>query len=78
MAITRENKINCLLYKHTRLNISILLNPIIPNATNKVLDTMNIDITNRKINEIKNMNCFDHNRELKSLDILFKKIDNDS
>tara|TARA_B100001093_G_scaffold477349_1_gene504528 strand:- start:2101 stop:3585 length:1485 start_codon:yes stop_codon:yes gene_type:complete len=60
------------------MNISILLNPIIPNATNKVLDTMNIDITNRKINEIKNMNCFDHNRELKSLDILFKKIDNDS
>ena len=59
-------------------NISILLNPIIPIATNKVLDTMNIDKDKRSLNEISNLECFDHNKELKNLDILFNKIENDN
>ena len=57
-------------------NLSILLNPIIPNATNKVLDTMNIDINTRKLDIIDNLNSFDHSKNLKDLEILFNKIDN--
>tara|TARA_X000001036_G_scaffold84662_1_gene76671 strand:+ start:2919 stop:4460 length:1542 start_codon:yes stop_codon:yes gene_type:complete len=59
-------------------NISILLNSIIPIATNKVLETMNIEIDKRSIDQINNLECFDHNKELKELDILFKKIENDN
>ena len=59
-------------------NISILLNSIIPIATGKVLETMNIKKENRSINKINNLECFDHNKELKELDILFKKIENDN
>ena len=57
-------------------NLSILLNPIIPNATNKVLDTMNIDINTRKLDIIDNLTSFDHSKNLKDLEILFNKIDN--
>ena len=59
-------------------NISILLNSIIPIATGKVLETMNIKKENRSINKINNLECFDHNKELKELDILFKKIEDDN
>jgi len=59
-------------------NISILLNSIIPIATGKVLETMNIKKENRSINQINNLECFDHNKELKELDILFNKVENDN
>ncbi len=59
-------------------NISILLNSIIPIATNKVLETMNVKKENRSINQINSLECFDHNKELKALDILFNKIEDDN
>ncbi len=59
-------------------NISILLNPIIPEATNKILDTMNIDIENRLIGSITKVNTINHDKELKDLEILFKKIEDDN
>ncbi len=59
-------------------NISILLNSIIPIATNKVLETMNVKKENRSINQINSLECFDHDKELKKLDILFKKIEDDN
>ena len=59
-------------------NISILLNPIIPLATEKVLETMNVSKENRTISKIENLECFDHDIELKKLEILFTKIDNDN
>ena len=59
------------------INISILLNPIIPEATSKTLNTMNIDIKNIKIDSINDPNIIKHNKELKNLEILFKKIDSD-
>ena len=58
-------------------NISILLNSIIPEATNKVLKTMNIKKENISIKQINNLECFDHDKELKELKILFNKIEND-
>ena len=58
-------------------NISILLNPIIPISSEKVLGSINIskkDITIENINK----NILDSNKELKNLDILFKKVENDN
>ena len=59
-------------------NISILLNPIIPNATNKVLAMMNYSTKNIKIDKIVNDDTLDHNKELNNLEILFNKIENDN
>ena len=59
-------------------NISILLNSIIPIASNKVLESMNIKKENRSIALINNLKCFNHDIELKKLDILFNKIENDN
>ena len=59
-------------------NISILLNPIIPIATNKVFETLNIPKSNIFIENIKNENMFNHKKKLKELDILFKKIEDDN
>ena len=59
-------------------NISILLAPIIPNSTNKVLDIMNIKEKQIKISNISNSDLFNHDVELKDLKILFTKIENDN
>ncbi len=59
-------------------NISILLNPIIPKATNKVLSTMNFSNENIKIDKINNDNLLNHDKELDNLEILFNKIENDN
>ena len=58
--------------------ISILLNPIIPISTKKVLDTINISEKDISIYNIEKENTFDHNKELKNLDILFRKIEDDN
>jgi len=59
-------------------NISILLNPIIPNATNKVFSIINFPSENIKINKINDDNFLNHDKELNNLEILFNKIENDN
>ena len=59
-------------------NISILLFPVIPNSTIKVLKTMNIIEKDIKISNILNQNIFNYSAELKNLEILFTKIENDN
>ena len=59
-------------------NISILLNPIIPIASNNVLNFLNIPIEKRKIAFIKDKNVFNYEKELNKFNILFKKIENDN
>jgi methionyl-tRNA synthetase len=59
-------------------NISILLNPIIPNATNKVLSMINISKENISIDKIKDENILNHKKELGKLEILFNKIEDDN
>ena len=59
-------------------NISILLNPIMPISTKKVLDTINISGKNVSLENIKENNSLDNSKELKDLKILFKKIENDN
>jgi methionyl-tRNA synthetase len=59
-------------------NISILLSPIIPESTNKVFKIMNLAKEEIKIENILNSDLFNHDEELKGLEILFTKIDNDN
>ena len=59
-------------------NISILLNSVIPDTTNKVLDAINIDKKNRSIHLIEKIDSLNHEKELKDLKILFNKIENDN
>ena len=59
-------------------NISILLNPIIPNATNKVLAMINISSENIKIDKINDQNILDNKKEIGDLEILFTKIEDDN
>ncbi len=59
-------------------NISILLNPIIPIATNKALSTLNIPIEKRNISSIKDQNLLNFDKSLSKHEILFKKVENDN
>ena len=59
-------------------NISILLNPIIPISTKKVLNAINISDKDILIDNIQKDNILNLNRELKDLDILFKKVEDDN
>ena len=59
-------------------NISILLSPIIPLSTKKVLNTINVSDKDILIESIKKENILNNNKELKDLDILFRKIENDN
>ena len=59
-------------------NISILLNPIIPNATNRIFALMNLSTENISIDKINDDNFFNYERELNNLEILFNKIENDN
>jgi methionyl-tRNA synthetase len=59
-------------------NISILLNPIIPNATNKVLTMLNISTENINIDNIKDENTLNNEKEIGTLEILFTKIEDDN
>ena len=55
--------------------ISILLNPIIPIATDKVLDDLNIKKDLRKFSFVENEDIMPYEINLKDLNILFKKFD---
>ncbi len=59
-------------------NISILLNPIIPNSTIKILRTINISQNDINISKIQDNNFLNHDKELNNIDILFKKIEDDN
>jgi methionyl-tRNA synthetase len=59
-------------------NISILLNPIIPNATNKILSMINLSAQNISIDKINDENILSNKKELGNLEILFTKIEDDN
>ena len=54
--------------------ISILLNPIIPNATAKVLDALNIKSESRNLSFLSGKNIMPDEVNVNDLNILFKKI----
>jgi methionyl-tRNA synthetase len=59
-------------------NISILLNPIIPNATKKILSMINLSSQNISIDKINDEMILDNKKELGNLEILFTKIEDDN
>ena len=59
-------------------SISILLNPIIPIATEKVLSTLSVEKANINLESLKNTKLLKPGVKLKKTDILFKKIENDN
>ena len=77
---TNIDRMNSILYTIvTQIkNISILLSPIIPISSNKILDIMNLKNKDRLLKSINSKNIFDHNLEFKKTSILFEKIDNDN
>ena len=74
--VTRMNTIIFTIVEQIK-NISILLNPIIPIATNKVLDTINIPLTDRNIECVLKNDILNHSLDLKKIKILFNKVEND-
>jgi methionyl-tRNA synthetase len=54
--------------------ISILLNPVIPNSTSKVLQALNIKSELRNLSFIDGKSIFNNSIKIENLDILFKKI----
>ena len=74
------NRMETILFtiSHQIKNISILLSPIIPEATNKVFKIMNLSFNDLKVDKINDMKMFNHDKELKNLEILFTKIENDN
>ena len=77
---TNVERMNSILYTIvTQIkNISILLSPIIPISSNKILDIMNLKKEDRLLKTIFNKNIFNHNLEFQKTSILFKKIENDN
>ncbi len=59
-------------------NISILLNPVIPDATKKILTMLNFSENDIKIDKINDIKSLNHEKELDDLEILFNKIENDN
>ena len=76
---TNIERMNSILYTIvTQIkNISILLSPIIPISSDKILDIMNLKKEDRLLKSINSKNIFNHNLEFKKTTILFKKIEND-
>ena len=77
---TDTNRMNTILYTICLQikNLSILLNPIIPLASNKILDTINHPKNSRNLLSINSDKDISHTTELNEISILFSKIDHDN
>ena len=53
--------------------ISMLLNPVIPLSTSKVLDALNVKTNIRNLDFLDGKNILTDDIKIKNLDILFKK-----
>jgi methionyl-tRNA synthetase len=74
------NRMKTIIYTATQQikNISILLNPIIPESTKKILKTINMTEDQININSILDFNCINYNKEINTPEILFTKIEDDN
>jgi|TARA_B100001093_G_scaffold444561_1_gene447661 methionyl-tRNA synthetase len=59
-------------------NISILLSPIIPISSEKILNIMNLKENDRNLKSINTNDVFNHDLEFKKISILFRKIEDDN
>ena len=72
------HRLNSILYVSLELirKLSIMLYPVIPNTSIKVLKIFNIDEKKIDFNSIKNHDLLKTNSKINKISILFKKIDN--
>jgi len=72
------SRLNTIVYVSLEIirKISILLNPIIPDSSLKVLDVFNLKQTDLSFDSIANHEELKIKNKIKKIDILFKKIDN--
>ena len=81
-AVKKEDpeRMNTILYTviYQIKNISILLSPIIPVSAKKVLNIINIEEGQINLASINNSSPLNHDKELKNVEILFRKIENDN
>ena len=70
-------RLNTIVYVALELirKITIMLNPIIPESSNKVLKALNLNADKIKFDEIKTHEFLPQGKKINKLDILFKKID---
>ena len=70
-------RLNTIVYVALELirKITIMLNPIIPESSNKVLKALNLNADKIKFEEIKTHEFLPQGTKINKLDILFKKID---
>ena len=59
-------------------SISILLSPIIPQSSNKILNILNINDKDRTIKKILDIKFLKSGSKIKKTDILFKKVEDDN
>ena len=59
-------------------SISILLYPVMPESTSKVLDILGIEKKDRILKSIENSKFLKQGSIIKKSDILFKKIENEN
>ena len=74
-----KNRLNTIVYTALDLirKISILLNPVIPDTTLKVLKIFDINNDKLKFEDIDNHKFLESGKNIGKLNILFKKIEND-
>jgi len=74
-----KNRLNTIVYTALDLirKISILLNPVIPDTTLKVLKIFDINDDKLKFEDINNHKFLESGKNIGKLNILFKKIEND-
>ena len=59
-------------------SIAILLSPVIPDSSNKILDTIGIEKKDRTLQKILDIKFLKSGNSIKKTNILFKKIENDN
>ena len=59
-------------------NITILLSPVIPLSSDKILSLMNLKEDEKNLNTINKIDIFNHDIKFKKTTILFKKIEDDN
>ena len=77
---TNPDQMNSIIYSTVEQikNLSILLSPLMPISTNKILDIINCEKNDRNLDGIKANKKLNSEKELGKIEILFKKIENDN
>ena len=77
---TDEKRMNTIIFTIVEQikNISILLSPIIPIATSKTLNTLNVAAGKRNLDSVNKIDILCHDKELQKIEILFNKVEHDS